>query len=293
VDTLASRLMNLDLPEFRGVRAGTYDPAGDTQDVRSMILERLQQADRPDRYGIAANAFELMRQRSDPAYDQALRKVGQKNAALGRLGSGMVTSELMDVTAQRERDLSFAQRDLALEAAGLSLQDELSRLGAAQDVYGQFSGSDRADAGLKMDLRNEARGERQAKLAYGLDRADLQRGIFGDMAGLESQRFGQDVTGRNEYRAERDYQSQQAQQAIENAARQRMLEEQIFGNDFDRNLRATSIYGGLGYGGDPSGAYFTGAGQLGAQSAQGAADLGQAATNWSYNEWLRKHGMMN
>jgi hypothetical protein len=287
---LAGQLAGQQFQPFQGIEGGSYNPSDEAQQLRQRIMEQLENTGRLDRGGLAMQAFDLMRTRSDPAFQQSLRQVGQKNAALGRLGSGMVTSDLMDVTAQRERDLGYAQRDMALEAAGLSLQDRLAQLNASQGVFGQFTGDDRANAGFQMDLRNERRGERQAGLNYGLDTFGARHGLLNSMGGLEQQRFGQDMAGRNEMRDERAWQQGMNQTAMDNALRERLTQEQIFGNDYDRWLRGTATFGGLGYGDTGSNQALAGAGQYQQQAQDGMNNLGQLGQGWSYNEWLRKNG---
>jgi hypothetical protein len=290
VSQIAQELAGHQFQPFNPIAAGEYNPAGDTSQVRQRILEQLQGAGRMDRGGLAAQAFDLIRTRSDDAFNRTLRDVGQRNAALGRIGSGMVTNDLMDVTAQRERDLSLAARDLSLDAAGKSLEDRLAQLQASQGVFDQFSGADRADAGFRMDLRNEGRAERQAGLNYGLDTFGQRHGLLNSLAGLEGQRFQQDLTGRNEIRAEREFQQGQSQQAIDNALRERLTEEQIFGNDYDRWLRGAATFGSLGFGDTGSGAAMQGAGQLGQQAQAGRDALADFGQNWSYVDWARRNG---
>jgi hypothetical protein len=118
-------------------------------------------------------------------------------------------------------------------------------------------------------LREEDRGERDAR--FGLENANLnaRRGIFGDLSGRESQIFGQNQGLREELRGERGYQTEQAQQGIENAVQQRMLEESLLGSEFGRSMDTADLYGKLGYGyaGDPTQALGEAAGNY-----QGQAD---------------------
>lgn len=357
------------LPDsFQRIAGGSYDPSQDTTQSRAMLMAALQGAQGPDRAKLAQQDYDILEKQSEPQWQQDLRTVGQKNAALGRLGSGMVTNDLMDITAQRQRDLGLQREQLATDAAGQSLADKLAALSATSQVFGQLGGEDRANAGVNLDLRNEARGERQAGLDYGfnrenalaglsgqyagldqarfgeqsqnrdfqfnrdstaaslaaqragllaglgqtegqfatnefgqqqsernaqdqyaLDQFGQQAGLFGQMAGLEQQRFGQDLSNRNEQRTDREFQNTLSQEAIQNAQNQAILQDQLYGNAFDRNLRAGTAYGSLGYQGDPSNAYFTGAeqyGQQGQQAAQGAADQFQG---YSYQQYLRDH----
>lgn len=337
------------LDKAQGVLPDKFNPAGDTTSVREMVLKALQGAQGPDRAGLAAQAFQLMRDSTEPQYQQDLRTVGQKNAALGRIGSGMVTNQLMDVTAQRERDLSQAQKELANEAAGQTLADKLAALNAGQSVLGQFGGEDRANTGVNLDLssalaglgqsraaldsqrRNEQVGERDfqfnrdttaanlagqragilgnlagqaadiatnqygqraaernAGLDYGLNSLNAQRGVFGDMMGLEGQRFNEDVSNANQMRTERDFQDHLSQEAIQNALQQQLTQDQLYGNDFDRQLRAAQVYGGLGFGDTGAGTLMAGAGQYGDQAGQTGQGISDSMQAWNYLNWLRQ-----
>ena len=362
--TLASRLMGGGLPGFQGVAPanygaargylgqaagqagqmqigqqygsvapGSYTPGGDTSQVRDMVLRALGNANGVDRSQLALNTFDLLQRQTEPQYQQELRQVGQRNAALGRLGAGMVTNELMDVTAQRQRDLAQAREQLANDAAGQTLADRLAQLNAASGVFGQFGGEDRANAGMQLDLRNEARGERQFNVDTDALRAQLagqraglysnlagQEGDFatqgysqranerdardqyalagrgqdlsllGQLGGLNQQFFGQDMTRDNALRSERDFQSSQAQQAIANALQQRMSEDALQNSAYNRYFQALQGYGGLGYGGLPSGTMMDAANQYGQQGAAGIQGLGDLTSEYGYLDWLKRNG---
>jgi hypothetical protein len=132
-------------------------------------------ADTPDRGELAKQAWEQEAAATEPQYQQDLRAVGEKNAALGRIGSGITTSELGDVSLQREKYLGNLQKQLATEAAGQTLQDRLNRLGAGQGLEGQTAAEEAAQ-------RAEVRGERgyQHEVAQEPFQQELQRRAMED-----------------------------------------------------------------------------------------------------------------
>jgi hypothetical protein len=296
---------------------GEFNPAQDTNRVRSLVLDRFEDSQPVNRMDLAMGLYGNLEEASRPAWEAELRHAGQKNAALGRLGSGMMTTELSDITDSRQKNLGDLRYRLANEAAGATLDDNLKMLGAGQSLLGQFGGEDRANQGMNLDIGrfNLDRGsftaglgdrradiatqlygqradERNSELGYGIDSLNAQRGLMESFGGLERQRFDQDLTGRNEMRAEREFQNNMSQQGIDNALRQRLTEEQIFGNDYDRMLRGAATFGGIGYGNDASGAALAGAGQYGQQAQNGMSALGELGQNWSYIDWARRNGMI-
>lgn len=131
----------------------------------------------PDRAKIAAETMGLLEERSRPGFEQDLRGVNQKSAAMGRRGSGITTNELGDVTLARERELALARRDVANDAASRTLSDRLDvsnfQRGVANDRFGgETFNASLADAGA-------ARNQQGAMFG-----ADFQRGIANDMYGM-------------------------------------------------------------------------------------------------------------
>jgi hypothetical protein len=119
-------------------QAGSFSYAGDTGQVRAMGLDQLKQTlnTTPDRAALAASAFNRIAQDSLPDFQNTLRQTAASNAALGRRGSGLMTSNLADVQDARNKYLASQQGQLADNAAGLSLQDQNTKLQAAQG-FGQ------------------------------------------------------------------------------------------------------------------------------------------------------------
>lgn len=194
--------------------AFAYDPT--TGQARGMTLDRLSQMSAPDRQALALQTLEALEAQSLPAYEQAQRQVGQKAAALGRIGSGVTTNELGDLALQREKALGQQRSLLSAEAAAAQLQDQIDYTNVANNVFGSFAGADQQAKSLDLQrasiLNQAAQGQlgvaegamnassenaRNALTGQGLqlDKASLIRGL------------GQDAWGRGIDTAglERDY----------------------------------------------------------------------------------------
>ena len=115
----------------------------DVGDARALSIQGLKDSySSPDRGQLAADAFQLMRELTEPAYQMAQRDVAKKAGALGRVGAGMTTNELGDIYTLRERSLDQTGRDMALQAAGQTLNDQLARISAGQGLASSFGNLD-------------------------------------------------------------------------------------------------------------------------------------------------------
>src|SRR5437763_637370 len=88
----------------------------------------------PDRIALANQAFGELSRASEPGYQTALRQVGEKASTLGRIGSGVTTTELGDLGLQRQKYRGNLQEQLATNAAGQTMSDRLNTLSAGQNV---------------------------------------------------------------------------------------------------------------------------------------------------------------
>lgn len=91
----------------------------------------------PNRQELASRALSRFEEETEPAFQQRLRGVGQRAAALGRVGSGLTTSDLGTVTQRREEDLARVRSGLADQAAGQELGDRIAGLNAILGSRGQ------------------------------------------------------------------------------------------------------------------------------------------------------------
>lgn len=206
---------------------GATGTSGESDAARRYASEALGSLNgAPSRAQLAADAFDLIQQRGAPQYEQELRGVGKRAAALGRIGAGMTTNELTDVFSQRQRDLDLTRRELANSAAGMELSDRTNRLSSSLGAMGAFGGEDRAGASLGLNrasalgslagmrgdfaqvTRRDAESDRNYGFNYGQANASnaLSRGNF--LAGLGQTAFGQGQSMRNEARGERDARDQ-------------------------------------------------------------------------------------
>lgn len=129
-----------------------FSYGSDTGMARGMVTPALQAAmTGPERGQIAAESLALLEQRSQPGFERSLRGVMERNAAMGRRGSGITTNELGDVSLARERELALARRDLANEAASRTLQDRMDRANLAMGVTQGLGAEDRGAAGMRLN----------------------------------------------------------------------------------------------------------------------------------------------
>ncbi len=250
--------------------ADAADPTSDAaRRVRELTLRGVEGLQGPDRSALAQRTFDLLRERTEPAFQRELQDVGRRAATLGRIGSGVTTSDLGDVQSQRERFLSEAQRDLALDTAGRSLEDRLGIVGAQAGIGRGFAAEDLGRAGhdlsraggeralasylegLQRRSRGELVGERDYRTNVDLQNARLGLERAGMLSGIRGQQFGEGQATRNEFRTERDYQNYLEQRAF-NRARGKMLDEDMLLNSAtNRDLSRIGMAANLGFR-DPS-----------------------------------------
>lgn len=308
---------------------------GDTQAARAGTMSALNTLNTaPNRGELAAQQFALMQEQSQPGFEQDLRRVGQRASALGRVGAGMTTSDLGTVAQRRAESLDQNARGLATDAAAREMEDRLARVSANQGVAGTFGGLDLGASGLDaesarsragilsglsdqsygqdMGLRNEARGEQDRGLQYGVtqgdflgrlsdqsfnrgsslrnedrDERDTQRRFeegdlsrvrtqLGDFAGLEDNQRSWEASDRNELRGERGYQDDLAQVGIDRAVQQRGFEEDLQNSATSRDRNYTNDLFDMGYSTDPTGMIQGGADRMAGQAQNEWAGAGDA-----------------
>ncbi len=263
------------------------------------LLDKVTNA--PDRGQLASDMYGVLEERAKPQFEQRLRSVGQRAAALGRVGAGLTTSELGDVELQHNRDLDLSRRQLAAEGAGQSLDDRLKQLGAARDVYGSVASANAAAGasqeafnrdkfnnmltlgrdiyGREMDQYGMGRDERNASLDYDQTRFGNERSRLGDMSIYEQDIYGRDREGRDEMRGERGYQYGLERDALGDRERQWAMQQDAKNGDWQRAMQAAQF----GYGTNPAGAYNAQGAQQ-SQQAQGLLD----SMGPLFLEWARK-----
>lgn len=210
-------------PAFTGINAAPgFDPAADTARARSLAgqgLESLNNA--PSRQQLAEQTFQSLGNIENAQLGKDIRSAGQRAAAFGRLGSGMVDEETGDIFGAHKSKLADIRRQLSTDAAGQQMGDQLGKINAASGLAGQFGGEDLNRAGFTQGLRGEARGERGDALTYAAGQRREARGerdtAFGageraaafnldksrTLAGLGSDQFARGQSLRSEARGER------------------------------------------------------------------------------------------
>lgn len=200
--------------QAEGALGGPFDYADDTTGLRSNLVQRLSSLQAPDRVKLATEAFDQIEEAGRPRYEQAQRAVGQKAAALGRIGSGVTTNEIGDLELARQRDLNLQKRGLATEAAGAQLSDQLDQAGAVSGGVGQLAGLDTGAEGLRQSRASQIKGIGDSRLSSAsaasnaqaqnasvqLQRASQLRGL-----GQDAWQQGLDVSDRETNWAGADY----------------------------------------------------------------------------------------
>lgn len=284
------------------INAGSYDTGPEAARARQLSMGALENVmTGPDRGAIAAARLAQFDRQSAPALQQQFTDVGRRAAALGRLGSGMTTSNLGDIFTAHQGQRNDLQERLALASADQELGDRMGRLNAASGFGGQLRGEDLGEAGFRQGLRGEQRGERGYQ--YGVNRdnredsyrragmlGDLDREGYGMARDASDERRGERAfnVGLDQYNRDDSYRRSDALGRLDmedytrrGAARDELrgergyqtgMENQSYGRGQDaqsRNLDITRMMMGLGFGSDPTGAMLAAS-----QGQAGAADNG-------------------
>lgn len=298
---------------------GGFSYSGDTGDVRRMTLDQLKTVmnTTPDRATLASNTFKRLLDDTNPQFASELRSANQKNAAMGRRGSGMATTDLGDVTQRRNEQLIRRQAELADNAAGLALADQTDKLNASRGVGESFAGQDTAAGSLNLSAANSAFGnnlaaweanqrarqnsfdnyrtlgqdtygmqsdlygdrvsERDKGYNAGWDRTNFGRQQMNDLYGVESQITGAERANRDELRGERGYQYGLSRDAQNDRVNQYGMQEDVFGNDWNRARQQAE----MGYGQSPYYAYGTQAQNYGNQANNALGAGADLFSNWA------------
>lgn len=143
--------LNAGLDKSDAYVGGPFADAADTTAIRGLTADQYKSTlSSPDRAALAAENYSLLEARSQPGYEQDTRNVNQRAAAMGRRGAGLVNSELADVATTRQRDLELGRRQLAADAAGQTLSDNINKTNLGLNVTQGFGSEDRAGAGVRL-----------------------------------------------------------------------------------------------------------------------------------------------
>lgn len=199
------------------------DYSQQTNQARDMILKQLQGLqDAPDRFKLAQSNYDLFQKDSEPAYQQQLRGVGQKAAALGRVGAGMTTNDLTGALGQHQNLLSGERQRLINTAQDATQQDRLNIQNALQSAGGLLGGQDFA--------LNQARG-------------NLALGQAGGFTGLGQNQANREATAVGQQMQQQQYQSGLDQQNIQNQIAQQQLQQGAQQQAWNQNFQQQSLAG--------------------------------------------------
>lgn len=231
----AANLQNVDLTN---IGMGREDAA-----IRTGMAERNVGRQRED----ARNLQDVEQLGAGWKRDDAMARMGLAERNVGR---GMDARSQALATSRADADAGMGDRWRALDAVGnaedrafgqgASLRDELRGERGYRDQFDQFN------------LANDIESQRYAA-AMGMDMAGANQAnrfqTLGAAQGLEGQQFGQDTQWRDEVRGERGYADSLARQAQGDRINQRMMEEDLYNQDFTRNMARAEF----GYGANPAG----------------------------------------
>ncbi len=188
-------------------QTGGFAYGADTGDVRARSVAELNKVldTTPDRAALASGTFSRLLADTAGEHGKELRTVNQYNAATGRRGSGLATSDLGDVQQRRDEFTTRRAQDLASEAAGLSLSDARSKLDAASGLSNDLAGQDTAAGSLNLGYQNSNNAERGA--AFDRSRA-LEGDAFDRNLTLSDREYGMARDVRGDAMSERDARTQ-------------------------------------------------------------------------------------
>lgn len=221
----------------------------------------------PNRTALAQQALRDFDIEGLPQLEQGYRRVGQRAAALGRLGAGMTTNDLTGLSATYQRDRGLMARGLARDVAEGDINDRFRRVDALSGLRGQEEG---IQSGRRGEMRQD-RGYQTDVDRFNSDALfDRQRAGNDYSADYQDRLYGQERGLRDELRGERGYQTDRSDKALEDSIRQRVLEESLLDSGFGRAQDRLSA----GSYGSPSDAYERSADAL---SADAGALMGDGA----------------
>jgi hypothetical protein len=214
-----------------------------TNESRDMIMNALRAAQSgPDRNQMAKESYDIWQTQTEPQYQQDLRGVGQKAAALGRVGAGMTTNDLTGVLGQRTTAQDLLKRSLINDANQQILQDRID----VADLMGRGSTTlenqdynrqkSAADLAIQRGTGYNNIGQNVSSAEYnnasiGMDRAKT----LADMGQTEFDRQGQNY---NQTYSERAYQDQLARTAQQDRIAQQQAEQDAAQAEWDRQYKA-------------------------------------------------------
>lgn len=226
----------------------------------------------PNRTQMALTALQDFDTAGQPQLEAGYRRVGQKAAALGRLGAGMTTNDLTGLSATYQRDRSLAARGLARDVAEGDINDRFRTADLYGNARGQQYGFGQDQRNYLTDLAsgNYGRANNERNYTTGVDQYnqgaafDRQRASNDYQSQYADQLFGQNRANANDLRGERDFQTGRSDKAQQDAINQKMMEDALLNSSFGRASSRLNA----GSAGNPSGAYQDAANQMSGDASQ-------------------------
>ena len=183
------------LPEFNV--STTFDPSQGFQQANQQALSQVGSTlAAPSISSQGQQILQNIFQQSEDARRLGARDIGRSAAAFGRVGSGVVNTQLGDLEERIQRGQNQAFTQLASDLATQDAADRIARSQLGLGAAGQQLGQDLSIGGFEQGLRGEQFGQALSGANLGLQRA----GALGDLGNLQ---FGQDLALRQEGRGER------------------------------------------------------------------------------------------
>ena len=227
-----------DLLRFRGQRAVAADAVSRGNDRSSIARDRL-------------SAFDA---RAEPRIRDQLRSVGQRAAALGRIGMGETSVEALRPYTDYLSQRAALEKDLAADTAAGEIEDRRAALDAARALVGE-------EEAFGAGRRSELRGERSFETAVGESNINRRIGERDTSLGVQERNIARDLglsaeeaalMERNLARrgSERDSATALTERNRARAVGERDtamgLTERNHGREFDANRAALEMAAGLG-----------------------------------------------
>lgn len=195
--------LNSGLDSAASTVGGPFAYQGDVGQARALTMGQLQSSlSSPDRQALALSNYDLLQQRSEPAYAASLRDVSGQSAAMGRRGSGLTTNNLGTVASEREKYLSQNRQQLSNDAASQTLSDNINKTNLGLGVASGFGTLDTNAANVRLgqagmlkgiasdrfegDRFNASQGEAAAQRSMSgtNNYNNFQRNLAGDQYGI-------------------------------------------------------------------------------------------------------------
>jgi len=155
---------------FSVIDPGTFSPSSESQRARGLTMGALENAmTGPDRGQIAQDRYGLLLGDLKREEARSTRELGQKGAAWGIMGSGMMTTDLADMGTEFQRLRVRGAQELGLDTADREVADRIARANLGANVGSMWGNEDLDQAGFLQSQRNELRGERGYQYGVGRD----------------------------------------------------------------------------------------------------------------------------